>query len=135
MAVPAGVLTVSALLLLTGCHEQTSQTTASTNASGTNSAEAQAETGGESVAPPEPPQPPSREVLARTEVNPRQAVTGEVNAFLTGELRTFIAQKNRMPATFAELARARLDSVPRPPAGKKWVIDSETQEVKAVASP
>jgi len=82
---------------------------------------------------PAPP-PPSRVVNARA-LNPvRQNVTGEVDAQLTEELRTFIQQKKRMPQTFSEFATVRLDSVPRPPEGKKWAIDSESLEVKAVSA-
>jgi len=65
---------------------------------------------------------------------PAENVTGQVNAFLTGQLRIFIREKGRMPESFAELARVRLDSVPRPPEGKKWVIDTATKEVKAAAA-
>jgi hypothetical protein len=59
-------------------------------------------------------------------------VSGEVNAFLTQQLRAFVKQQGRMPADFGELARTKLDSRPRPPAGTQWVIDPTTQEVKAV---
>lgn len=96
----------------------------------TNAAVSELATG--PAAPPEPPQPPSPSVLARADDKTRQAVVGEVDAFLTGQLQIFVQQKNRLPASFSELARARLDSVPRPPAGKKWVIDTESIEVKAV---
>jgi hypothetical protein len=65
---------------------------------------------------------------------PAENVVGEVNAFLTEQLRIFIREKGRLPESFAELARVRLDSVPRSPEGKKWVIDTATKEVKAVAS-
>jgi hypothetical protein len=124
-----------ACIFAAGCHKSGVATAVpSESSSATNALDTQAETANGPVAPPEPPQPPSREVLARAENNARQAVVGEVDAVLTAELRAFFQQKNRLPATFAEFARARLDSVPRPPAGKKWVIDSENLEVKAVAS-
>ncbi len=116
-----------AITVATGCHKKSTpgEATAAT-ATLTNAGEG-------TVAPPEAAQPPMRSVLARADDQARQAVVGEVDPLLTEQLRTFIRQKNRMPASFSEFARARLDSVPRPPAGKKWVIDTESQEVKAVA--
>ena len=75
--------------------------------------------------------PPPKYVAANAQNAPAENVTGEVNAFLTGQLRIFIREKGRLPESFAELARTRLDSIPRPPEGKKWVIDSATREVKA----
>jgi len=61
-----------------------------------------------------------------------EAVAGAVDAFLTSQLRIFIHQNGRLPKDFAEFARARLDSVPRTPAGTRWAIDPTTQEVKLV---
>lgn len=80
-----------------------------------------------------PPVPPA--VASAAENKPAQNVTGEVNPFLTEQLAIFIQQKQRLPADFAELARTRLDSVPRPPEGRKWVIDTASRQVKAVATP
>ena len=80
---------------------------------------------------PAPGAPPPKYVAAAAQNAPAENVSGEVNAFLTEQLRIFIREKGRMPSDFAELARARLDSVPRPPEGKKWVIDNATKEVKA----
>jgi hypothetical protein len=88
-----------------------------------------------SSATPLPPVPaPNPNVVARTENAVQANVAGEVNEFLTQQLRVFIQQQGRLPQTFAEFARARLDNVPRPPPGTKWVIDSASQEVKAVGS-
>lgn len=75
--------------------------------------------------------PPPKYVAAAAQNAPAENVAGEVNAFLTEQLRIFIREKGRMPESFTELARVRLDSIPRPPAGKKWVIDNATKEVKA----
>jgi hypothetical protein len=61
-----------------------------------------------------------------------QPLDGQVDPFLTQQLRVFVQQKGRLPTDFAELARTCLDSRPRSPAGKKWAIDAATQEVKAV---
>jgi type IV secretory pathway VirB10-like protein len=81
---------------------------------------------------PLPPPPKYVETTARNA--PEQNVAGEVHPFLTQQLRIFVREKGRLPESFAELARARLDSVPRPPAGKKWVIDAASREVKAVSA-
>ena len=61
-----------------------------------------------------------------------RALEGQVDPFLTQQLRVFIEQKGRLPADFAELARTSLDSRPRAPAGMKWVIDGTTRESKLV---
>ena len=81
--------------------------------------------------PAKPLPPPPAYVTANAQNAPAENVAGEVNAFLTEQLRTFIREKGRMPESFAELARVRLDSIPHPPAGKKWVIDTTSKEVKA----
>jgi len=85
-----------------------------------------------SEAPAAAPLPPPPNYVAATARNaPEQNVAGVVNPFLTEQLRIFIRERGRLPESFAELARARLDSVPRPPEGRKWVIDAATREVKA----
>ncbi|MEO6035416.1 MAG: hypothetical protein ABIQ35_09195 [Verrucomicrobiota bacterium] len=76
--------------------------------------------------------PPPQAVLARAENGARQNVVGDEDPFLTQQLQIFVQQKQRMPESFAEFAATRLDSIPRPPAGKKWVIDSGVLQVKAV---
>lgn len=78
-----------------------------------------------------PPPPPP--VAARAENSLGLKVTGDIDLFLTSELQNFIQQQNRLPVSFAEFANLRLDSVPRPPPGKKWVIDRADLQVKAVA--
>jgi hypothetical protein len=74
----------------------------------------------------------TNDAAAASAVATTQPLAGEVNPFLTQQLREFAKQKGRLPADFGELARTRLDSRPRPPAGTQWVIDPATQEVKAV---
>lgn len=74
-------------------------------------------------------------LAARADNAVHDSVNGEANAFLTQQLRIFVQQKGRLPASFNELASTRLDSIPRPPAGKKWAIDSSTSEVKATDAP
>src|SRR6266850_5830919 len=77
-----------------------------------------------------PPPPPS--VAARAENNLRQNVPGDPDPFLSGELRNFVQLKKRLPDSFSEFASVRLDSIPRPPEGKKWVIDIANLQVKSV---
>ena len=43
-----------------------------------------------------------------------------------------IKDKGRLPQSFTEFARTRLDSIPRAPEGCKWAIDSVNKEVRAV---
>lgn len=76
---------------------------------------------------PAPPPP----VAARADNYLRENVAGDPDPFLSGQLRTFIEQKHRLPESFAEFAMSRLDSIPRPPEGKKWVIDTAALQVKA----
>jgi hypothetical protein len=59
-------------------------------------------------------------------------LAGEVNPFMSGQLRIFVQQKGRRPVSFTEFVNTRLDSIPRPPEGKKWAIDAATVQVKAV---
>ena len=61
-----------------------------------------------------------------------QTAAGEVDSFMTGQLHIFVNQKGRMPVSFTEFANTRLDSIPRPPDGTKWVIDATAVQVKAV---
>ena len=76
--------------------------------------------------------PPPPQYIAATARNaPEQNVVGEVNTFLTEQLRIFIREKGRLLENFTEFTRARLDSVPRPPEGRRWVIDAASREVKA----
>ena len=62
-----------------------------------------------------------------------QPLTGEVNVLMTSQLRLFIQQQGRPPTNFVELARTRLDVVPRTAADKTWAIDYTSQEVKLVS--
>jgi hypothetical protein len=81
---------------------------------------------------PLPPPPPS--VAARAENYVRENVQGDPDPFLSAELRNFVQLKHRMPDSFSEFVNVRLDSIPRPPDGKKWVIDVATLQVKAVSA-
>ena len=79
-----------------------------------------------------PAAPDQQAQSAAAESAPPQPLEGQVDSFMTGQLRIFIQQNGRMPNDFGELAKARLDSVPRTPLGMKWAIDPATQEVKMV---
>jgi len=79
----------------------------------------------------EPVVPPS--VVANADNTIRENVQGDADPFLTAQLRAYVKNKGRMPADFGEFRRDGLDSLPSPPEGKKWVIDSTSQSVKAVA--
>lgn len=83
----------------------------------------------------QPLPPPPRHIEAAAQNAPQAAAAGEVNPFLTEQLRIFVQQYRRMPTSFTELATKRLDSIPGPPPGTRWVIDSSTMQVKAVKSP
>ena len=61
-----------------------------------------------------------------------EALVGAVHTFMTAQLRKFIEEKGRIPKDFSEFVSSRMDSVPRPPAGMKFVIDETTLEVKVV---
>lgn len=113
----ATLITLTALSLL-GCGKPTSPTDGATPSGKTGTEQ--------------PAAPPPNYVTATAENKPAENVSGVVNPFLTEQLRLFIREKGRAPESFTELARARLDSVPRPPEGMKWVIDATSKEVKAV---
>jgi hypothetical protein len=75
--------------------------------------------------------PPS--VIANADNTIRENVRGDIDPSLTAQLRAYIQKKGKMPADFGEFRRDGLDSLPQPPEGKKWVIDTTSQSVKAVA--
>jgi hypothetical protein len=129
-----------AVLVVAGCHKKVAAPP-SDQISATPEAPAatpeQAPSGAQSAPTPVvqpakalPPPPPS--VAARAENNLRQNVPGEPDPFLSGELRNFVQLKKRLPDSFSEFASVRLDSIPRPPEGKKWVIDIANLQVKSV---
>jgi len=85
-------------------------------------------------AQPETPTSPRQEVQVQSEASDgaSKALEGEVHPLMTYQLHVFVEQKGRLPTDFAELARTRLDAVPRTPPGMTWAIDRVTQEVKLV---
>ena len=58
-----------------------------------------------------------------------QPLTGEVDPFMTSQLRLFIQQQGHPLTNFTELARTSLDRVPRTPPDKTWAIDYTSQEI------
>ena len=120
-----------AAIALAGCHKQAAP------AEQPQAQAAPATGGAPADAPPTPPPapsgPPPLYVTANADDTLRANVTGDMSPFLTQQLRLFIQDNRRLPVSFSEFAAKRLDSVPRPPEGQKWVIDSATQEVKAVS--
>ena len=119
-------------LLATGCHKSDAPAGQQTAPVADTTPTPAPDSSGVAPAPPSPA--PNPNVTARTENAVQANVTGEVNEFLTQQLRIFIQQQGRLPQSFAEFARARLDNVPKPPPGTKWVIDSTSQQVEAVPS-
>jgi hypothetical protein len=84
------------------------------------------------TAKPKPVAPPPAYINVRAENNLRQNVSGQVDMALTSQLHIFIQKNHRMPESFHEFVNTRLDSIPRPPEGTKWVIDTAAMQVKAV---
>jgi type IV secretory pathway VirB10-like protein len=78
------------------------------------------------------PAPPVPQAAPAQASGVDEALVGAVHTFMTAQLRKFIEEKGRIPKDFSEFASSRMDSVPRPPAGMKFVIDETTQEVKVV---
>lgn len=124
------------ILSLAGCGKK--EPAAGADSAATNTPEpAAAPAAGEPVATPVPaaqPQSPQPAPPPATG-NGDEAVAGTVDEFMTGQLRIFIQEKGRLPRDFAEFAGARMDSIPRTPAGMVWVIDNENQQVKLAPAP
>ena len=138
----AMLICLSAFALL-GCHKKEAATAASPPApveAPTPEAPAPAQPQAQiprtatRAEPAKPLPPPPPYVTANADNNLRQGVVGQVDASLTSALRSFAQKKGRLPQSFFEFTAGALDSVPRPPDGKKWVIDSSDLTVKAVAN-
>jgi len=131
------LLASAALLLFAACHKKqppTADTTTTPNpdipsATATTTPADQPQGQPVSTTPLPPPTPV---VKANAENSIQAGVNGQVDPFLTSQLRIFMNQKGRLPQSFTEFAAARLDSMPTPPTGMKWVIDSADGQVKAV---
>ena len=78
--------------------------------------------------------PPPKYVTANANNVIQQSVQGDVDAFLTTQLRSFVQKNGRMPSSFHEFTVRGLDSIPKPPDGKRWVIDGTDIQVKAVSA-
>ncbi len=62
----------------------------------------------------------------------QKPLEGVVDPELTRMLKAFVQEKGRLPQDMAELKMAKMDSLPRPPAGFFYAIDPVTVEVKIV---
>jgi hypothetical protein len=117
------LLSLIAVLLLLGCHKNPAPPAPTADAGAAPAPDAQ---------PAQPAAAPSTPA-GTTENVANEPIVGDVSPFLTEQLRIFVQQKGRMPTSFSEFIHTRLDSIPAVPAGKKWVIDTTTSQVKAVA--
>jgi hypothetical protein len=124
------VVVLVMLIALAGCKKEVETPPASSEA--VPNASAPTATPALSTQTPPPPPPPPAYIASQAENSVQANVTGVADAFLTSQLRIFVNEKGRFPQSFTEFARTRLDSVPRAPEGRKWVIDSASMEVKAV---
>jgi len=113
--------------VLLGCHKKQPA-----SAPSTQSSEPQVQNS-QGAAPAKPLPPPPLSITANADNNVRQGVVGDVDATLTAALRQFVHKAGRPPQSFYEFVRESFDSTPRPPEGKRWVIDSSDMTVKAVA--
>jgi hypothetical protein len=122
-------LILLAVLAETGCHKKESLPAAA--AAPAFTADATNETAAVADSAKLPPLPPTY-IATKADNVVHQTAAGEVDSFMTRQLHIFVQQKGRMPVSFTEFANTRLDSVPRPPDGTKWVIDATAVQVKAV---
>lgn len=142
MKIPLSLALV-AVMVLPGCKREPAAAppvdTSATATAASQSAEAPPQAAPKApqapAAPGPPLPPPPRFVTAVAQNAPGQNVVGQVDSFLTGQLLKYVEQNHRLPRSFAEFTSSRLDTIPGPPPGKKWVIDAANLQVKAVASP
>jgi len=66
------------------------------------------------------------------QVSGQKPLEGTVDPTLTWALKSFVQEKGRMPESLLELKSAKVDSIPRAPAGFVYAIDPVTVEVKVV---
>src|SRR5437773_9398553 len=138
------ILSTIAALALVGCKKKEAPPTAATRPAPQAAVTPETSPPAEGVAPeesvrivtptekPKPIPPPPQYLTVRAENNIRQGVSGQMEPFLTEQLRIFIQKNHRMPESFHEFVSTRLDSIPRPPEGTKWVIDTASMQVKSV---
>jgi hypothetical protein len=127
-----GMIAAVVVTTLSACTKQA--TTAGGSGDTAADSSSATSTNASSAAQPVALPPPPAYIATAAENVPRQEVAGPPDPFLTQQLQIYVRQFGRMPRSFAEFAGARLDSVPRPPPGMKWVIDAARMEVKAVPS-
>lgn len=134
-----------ALVLVSGCHKkaapaateqqagaQAASAEAITPATDASGSPAAAGTQPVPATPITPLPPPPKYVTASADNTVRQRIEGEPDAMMTGLLRSFVQKNGRMPQSFYEFSLKGMDSIPRPPEGKHWVIDAADMQVKAV---
>jgi len=132
------VLSLLAVGSVLGCHKKEVASPPQPAPAAENSApfatppQDSATTAATAPTPVRPLPPPPLVITANADNNVRQRVDGEVDGFLTGQLRAFVQQNGRVPQSFYEFSLKSLDSMPRPPEGKRWVIDAADMQVKAV---
>jgi len=115
--IPGWVVLTACAIAMAGCHKKANVIATPAN----------------QQAQPETPTSPRQPVQVQSEASDAsKALEGEVHPLMTYQLHVFVEQKGRLPTDFAELARTRLDAVPRTPPGMTWAIDRVTQEVKLV---
>jgi hypothetical protein len=117
-------LVLVVVMTLAGCKKQEASPPVSNEAVPNGSPASAAQAGS-------PQTPPPAYIASQAENSVQANVAGVADAFLSSQLRIFVKDKGRLPQSFTEFARTRLDSVPRAPEGSKWVIDSTTMEIKA----
>ena len=82
--------------------------------------------------PVKPLPAPPKYVTANADNKIQERIQGDVDPALTGQLREFVNRNGRMPSSFYEFTLKGLDTIPRPPEGKRWVIDAADMQVKSV---
>ena len=138
MSNPVRVVCLGILVLsLAGCGKKEPPAAAADGAAASAPEPAAAPAAGEPAATPAPAAQPQSTQPAPPPAtgNGDEAVAGTVDEFMTGQLHIFIQEKGRLPVDFAEFAAARMDSIPRTPAGMVWAIDNENQQVKLAPAP
>jgi len=137
-------LGLAGLMLVAGCHKKAPPAATAENqqaetapaAAATPGSEAgvqgQANPAAPAPAPITPLPPPPKYVSANADNTVRQRIDGEPDAMMTGLLRSFVQKNGRMPQNFYEFSLRGMDTIPRPPEGKRWVIDAADIQVKAV---
>ena len=116
------------LAVATGCSKQAPPTV------GTEPPPTATTTAESPAAPPRPPASSAAPVVApkARPVAGAKPLEGRVDPMMTAQLKTFVAQKGRLPQSILELAGATSDGFPLAPAGYLYAIDPVSTEVKLI---